>query len=95
MHKQVWTPLELTGQNGRGRTGCFTVKDEKSPISWNFMQKNIEQPNETCFKLWCEFLEWLTHHVNKEECKFDEKVDWRWKISRSKEYVQYRDDNTM
>ena len=34
MYKQVWLPFELVGVNGRGRTGCFVLDDEKSPIDW-------------------------------------------------------------
>lgn len=51
MHKQIWTPFEIVGQNGRGRTGCFTVKEEKIPIIWNFMQKKIPKRNDTCFRI--------------------------------------------
>ena len=68
MCKQVWLPFELVGLNGRGRTGCFTLEDEKIPINWWFVKKDVEKLNKNCFKEWCDFLEWLVNQKFEKRC---------------------------
>ena len=92
MYKQIWTLFEIVGQNGRGRTGCFTVKEEKSPIIWDFMQKKISKPNDMCFRIWHNFLEWFVNQGCDEKYTFNDKLEWRWRINDSKEHVQYQDE---
>ena len=95
MYKQAWLPFELIGYNGRRRTRCFTIYDEKIPIDWWFTQRNVTKPDATCFKVWCNFLEWVVNERVDRKYETDEKMQWKWKIIKTKEYMRYHDNRLV
>ena len=52
LYKRALLPYEVVGLKGNKLTICDREKEAKSPIKWDFLQKNYPTPERICFNAW-------------------------------------------